>query len=177
MDKLDVFVWVDGEDGAGASLSVRALKAKMKAPVGEWFLLAAKNEKLERLGYDLGMKALVRPADLAALGPLAASHGEAPLVLLWSAEAVLVADWTPWQNDRAKLWETCPSALLRREDLPGVGVKTWSDFQGQSTLENAPLPASQVKVLDLKEFEKVAHGSSWPFGPSVVILEKSTTRR
>ena len=30
---------------------------------------------------------------------------------------------------------------------------------------------------ELKEFEKAAHGSSWPFGPSVVILEKPAPRR
>lgn len=177
MDKLDVFVWVDGEDGAGASLAVRGLRAKMKSPVSEWFLLGAKSERLDRLAYDLGMKALIRPADLAGLGALAQTHGEEPLVLFWSAEAVLVADWTPWQGDQAKLWETCPVALLRRDDLPGVGVKNWAELQGQSTLPKSVLPGNQVKTVDIREFEKASHGSSWPFGPSVVILEKSTTRR
>ncbi len=175
--KVDVFVAVDGDDGAGASLAVRALKAKLKLPVGQWFLLAPKSERSERLAYDLGMRFLVRPADLAGLGLVAATNGDGTEVLLWSAEAVLVSDWNPVQNNQLRIWEACPAALLRRTDLGFGGASSWKEWQGKSTFPRNPLPDSQVKVLPLEEFEKAAHGSSWPFGPAVVMLEKSSPRR
>lgn len=177
MEKVDVFVWVDGEDGAGASLAVRALKAKMKADTGQWFLLGSKSERLERLAYDLGMKSLVRPPTLADLGSLAASHGEAPLVLFWEAAAVLTADWTPWQGGHVRIWEACPAALVLRSDLPGPRVPGWFDLQTMTGAPRTALPMAQVKVLGPEEFDKAVHSSSWPFGPAVVILEKPVSRR
>ena len=177
MEKLDVFVWMDGEDGAGASVAVRALKAKMKISVDQWFLLGAKSERMERVAYDLGMHPLIRPAGLGGLGALASVHGTSPAVLFWSAEAVLVADWMPWQGSQMRLWESCPAALLKRADLPGAAVETWAELQKQTSWPRTSLPAAQVKVLPLKEFEKAAHGVAWPFGPSVAILEKQPSRR
>ena len=195
MENVDVFVWIDGEDGAGASLAVRALKSKMNCEVGQWFLLGSKTERLERLGYDLGMHTLVRPGDLTSLGALAASNGSSSVVLFWSAKAVLVSDWTPWQNDQVKLWENCPAAFWRRSDLPGGApanifdvvsvaksawpavVPSWEALQSQSPLTHGALPSGQVKVVPAEEFEKASHGNSWPFGPSVVIMEKPAPRR
>jgi len=175
--KVDVFVSVDGDDGAGASLAVRALKAKLKLLVGQWFLLAQKTERSERLAYDLGIRFLTRPADLAGMGPVAAANGDGTEVLLWSAEAVLVSDWNPIQNNQLRIWDSCPAALLRRTDLGFGGANTWRDWQAKSTFPRNSLSDSQVKVLPLAEFEKAAHGSSWPFGPAVVMLEKSAPRR
>jgi len=177
MEKTDVFVWMDGDDGAGASVAARALKLKWKAPVGQWYLLGTKNDRLEGLAHTLGMKPLGRPASLAALGALAKNNGDSPSVLFWSAEAVLTADWNPWQGDQLKIWDSAPAAVLRRSDLPGAEVTGWAELQKQSSWPTTVLPATQVKTLASKEFEKAAKGSSWPFGPSVVILEKSTARR
>jgi len=177
MEKTDVFVWMDGEDGSGAATSVRALKLKWKAPVGQWYLVGTKSDRLEGLAHTLGMHPLSRPANLGALGALAKSHGDSPSVLFWSAEAVLVADWNAWQGGQLKIWEACPAAVCRRTDLPGAAVSTWGELQKQSTWPSSPLPETQVKVLASKEFDKASKGSSWPFGPSVVILEKTAPRR
>ena len=177
MEKVDVFVWMDGDDGAGASMAVRALKAKMKQPVDQWFLLGTKSERIERVAYDLGMHPLIRPAGLSALGAVAAAHGESSSVLFWSAEAVLIADWAPWQGGQLRLWESCPAALLKRSDLPGGPVQTWADLQKQTSWPCTPPAATQVRVIPLKEFEKATGGTVWLFGPSVVILEKQLTRR
>jgi len=175
--KVDVFVAEEGDDGAGASLAVRALKARLKLPVGQLFLLAPKSERSERLAYDLGIRFLTRPPDLAGFSQVAESNGDGSEVLFWSAEAVLVSDWNPFQNNQLRMWETCPAALLRRTDLAFGGAATWREWQTKSTFPRNPLPDSQVKVLPLAEFEKAAHGSSWPFGPSVVMLEKTAPRR
>lgn len=177
MEKTDVFVWVDGDDGAGASVAVKALKEKLKASVGEWYLLGARSDRLQSMAYMLGLKSLVRPSTLGELGALAAANGDSPSVLFWSAEAVLVSDWAPWQGNQLRIWASCPAALLKRGDLPGGPAESWNDLQKQSSWPCAPLPPSQVKVLALKEFEKAAHGLAWPFGPSVVILEKPLARR
>jgi len=177
LEKTDVFVWMEGEDGAGASLAARALKAKWKPPVGQWYLLGTKTDRLEGLAHTLGMKPLTKPATLSALGALAQNNGDSPSVLFWSAEAVLVADWNPWQGDQVKIWDACPAALLRRTDLPGAQGATWAELQKQSSWPLALQPAAQVKVLAAGEFEKATRGSSWPFGPSVVILEKPAPRR
>lgn len=177
MDKIDVFVLMDRDDGAGASLAVRALKAKVKASVDQWFLLGTRGDRLETLAHTVGAQWLSRPPTLGGLGALALEHGEAPVVLLWSAEAVLVADWNPWQGDQFKIWDACPMAALRRTDLPVASGSAWADLQRQSTLSVAPSPAAQVKILGVKEFEKATKGASWPFGPSVVILEKLSARR
>jgi hypothetical protein len=177
MEKIDVFVWVDGEDGAGASLAVRSLKARLKAPVGQWFLLGTKSERLDRLSYDLGLRSLVRPAQLSGLGAVAADHGEAPLVLFWEGAAVLTADWVPWQSGHVRIWEACPAALVLRSDLPGPPVSGWFDLQAMTSAPRTALPLSQVKVLGPEEFDKAVHNPSWPFGPSVVILEKPVPRR
>lgn len=176
MDKIDVFVWVDGEDGAGAAMATRALRHKMKAEVGEWYMLGPKSDRSERLAYDLGMKPLVRPEKLSDLGVLAAGHGSSPLVLLWSGAAVLTTDWAPIQNGHVRLWDACPAALLTRDDL-GKEANGWFDFQGISSLPKTVLPLNQVKVVGPGDFEKAVHSQGWPFGHSLVILEKSTARR
>jgi hypothetical protein len=177
MEKTDVLVWADGEDGAGASVAVNALKARLKASVGEWYLLGVKTDRWESLAHMTGMKLLIRPPSLGGLGALALLNGDSPSVLFWSAEAVLVSDWNPWQGNHVRLWESCPAALLRRSDLPGGPAATWSDLQKQTSWPSLPLPPAQVKVVAAKEFEKSTQGSSWPFGPSVMILEKPTLRR
>jgi len=177
LEITDVFVWMDGEDGSGASVAVRALKAKWKPSVGQWYLVGTKTDRLEGLAHTLGMKPLTKPASLADLGALAQNHGDSPSVLFWSAEAVLVAEWNPWQGDQVKIWEACPAAVLRRSDLTGAKGWTWGELQKQSSWPLVPQPASQVKVLAAAEFEKATRGSSWPFGPSVVILEKPAPRR
>ncbi len=177
MDKIDVFVWVDGEDGAGAAMASRSLKAKMKAEVGDWYMLGPKSERSERLAYDLGMKPLVRPEKLADLGALAAGHGSSPLVLFWSGAAVLTGEWVPIQNGHVRLWEACPAALIPRSDLPGSGGNGWFDLQSSSSLPRTVLPLNQVKVVGPGDFEKAVHSQGWPFGHGVVILEKPTPRR
>ena len=177
MEKVDIFVWVDGEDGAGASLAVRALKAKLKVPVGQWFLLGTKSERLERLAYDLGLKSLVRPPHLSGLGALAAANGDSPLVLFWEGAAVLTADWNPWQAGHVRIWEACPAALVLRSDLPGPEVSGWFDLQVMTSAPRTALPGNQVKALGPEDFDKAVHSPSWPFGPSVVILEKPVSRR
>jgi len=177
MDKTDVFVWMDGDDGAGASTAVRALKAKWKAPVGKWYLVGPKGDRLETLAHTLGVSWLSRPATLGGLGALAQGQGDSPSVLFWSAEAVLTADWNPWQGDQIKIWEACPAAISRRTDLPGAEASTWAEWQKHSSWSSSALPATQVKTLGAKEFDKATKGSAWPFGPSVVILEKSAPRR
>lgn len=89
---VDVVLWVEKEDGAGAAVAARALKAKMKAEVASWFLVAPKSERSERLAYDLGMKLVVRPAHLGELGAALVAHGSAETLVLWSGAAVLTGD-------------------------------------------------------------------------------------
>lgn len=177
MDKADVFVWVDRDDGAGAALAARSLKQRMKAETGEWFLVGPRTERFERLGYDLGMKLLARPDQLSGLGALAAAHGTSPLVILWSGAAVLTADWVPVQGSHGRLWEACPAAVMTRPDLAGPGAGGWFDYQALSSLDKTVLPLGQVKVVGPGEFDKAVHGAGWPFGPAVVILEKPAPRR
>lgn len=176
MDKVDVFVWVDGDDGAGAAMAARSLKAKMKAEVGDWFMLGPKSERSERLAYDLGMKPLTRPEKLSDLGALAAAHGSSPMVLLWSGAAVLTAEWVPVQNGHVRLWDACPAALLPRADL-AKEAHGWFDYQGASSIPKTVLPLNQVKVVGPGDFEKAVHNPGWPFGHALVILEKPATRR
>lgn len=177
MDKIDVFLWVEGDDGAGAAVAARSLRQKMKAETADWFLLGPKTERAERLAYDLGMRALTRPERLGDLGALVRTNGTAPLVLLWSGAAVLAAEWTPLQGGNLRLWDVCPGALLARSDVPASGVEGWPGFQAASKLSKTTLPANQVKVVGPGDFEKAIHGSSWPFGPTLVILEQPVPRR
>jgi len=178
MDKVDVFVWVDGEDGAGAAMATRSLRAKMKADIGEWYMLGPKSERSERLAYDLGMKPLVRPEKLSDLGTLAAAHGSSPVVVLWSGAAVLTGDWVPIQAGHVRIWEACPAAVLLRTDLSRGGGASWFDFQGLSSLPKTALPLNQVKVVGPGDFEKTVHAQGGLFGShGVVILEKSPERR
>ena len=179
MDKIDVFVWVDGEDGAGAAMATRALRNKMKAEVGAWYMLGPKSERSERLAYDLGMKPLVRPERLADLPALAAANGASPLVLFWSGAAVLISEWQPVQSGTVRLWEGCPAAVFARDGLTAAvnDAPGWPEFQAASALARSPLPPNQVKVVGPGDFEKAVHSQGWPFGPSLVILEKPVPRR
>jgi hypothetical protein len=177
MDKFDVFVWVDGEDGVTAAMATRALRQKFKAEVGDWYMLGPKSERSERLAYDLGMKPLLRPEKVAELGALAALHGASPFVLLWSGAAVLTADWIPVQAGHVRIWEPVPAAVLPRGDLPGSGAGGWPELQSLTSLPRTLLPANQVKTVGAGDFEKAVHAQGWPFGHSVVILEPSTNRR
>ena len=177
MDKVDVFVWMDGEDGVVSAMAARSLRHKMKAEVGEWFVLAPRSDKSDHLAYDVGAKLVVRPEKLSSLGAIAATHGSSPLVLLWSGAAVLTSDWQPMQNGHLRLWESCPAALVLRTDLPAEGAESWPELQARTSLLRTALPPNQVKVVGPGDFDKAVHSQGWPFGHNVVILEKPIPRR
>jgi hypothetical protein len=98
--------------------------------------------------------------------------------LFWSGAAVLTGEWIPLQNGHARLWDACPGALFPRGDLERTAsAVSWFELQGASPLPKTVLPVNQVKVVGPGDFEKAVHNQSWPFGHSLVILEKPVSRR
>jgi len=176
MESIDVFVWLSDEEGTRLPLAVQALKSRLKVPVAQWFLCGPRSERLDRLAYDLGLKAVVWSPSHPSWTTSAVTNGTAPVVIFWSTDAVLVADWSPLQGKQAKIWKDCPAAVLKRTDLTGM-AQSWDGLTRLSTLERMELPENQIKVLPLNAFEKAARTSNWLLGPKVVILETSGTRR